>query len=325
MYNIMEKIDLKDKKILYQLNINSRQSIRQIGKKVGLPKSVVSYKIKRMQEKGIIKNFYTLINLSKLGYTQLRFYIKLKYTSPEKKKEILSYFINSRCAGIVHSVEGNFELVIYIYTKKIQNIYQYWQETLNKYKNYFSNQTISYYIKEDMYNYSFLNDKKTDRNKMTTLFEDIKEEKIDNLDFNILKMIAVNARKPTSEIAKKVGSSAVTISKKIKKMEDSGVIQGYRTNIDFPKIGYRWHKIDIDLRNFDELKKIITFLSKNPYFVAIDKTLGYKDLEIEFFLKDTQHLHQVMDNLLAEFPNSIKDCSVIRVLKTHKYEYLPSI
>jgi hypothetical protein len=32
----MEKLDLKDRKILYELDINSRQSFSQLGKKVGL-------------------------------------------------------------------------------------------------------------------------------------------------------------------------------------------------------------------------------------------------------------------------------------------------
>ena len=50
----IEKLDLKDRKILYQLELNCRQSNTQIGKKVGLSKDVITYRIKRMEEKGII-------------------------------------------------------------------------------------------------------------------------------------------------------------------------------------------------------------------------------------------------------------------------------
>jgi len=52
----MVKIDLKDRKILYQLDLNSRQSLTQIGKNVGLKKDVVSYRIKRLQDEGVIKD-----------------------------------------------------------------------------------------------------------------------------------------------------------------------------------------------------------------------------------------------------------------------------
>ena len=58
----MVKIDLKDRKILYELDLNSRQSLTAIGKKVGLKKDVVSYRIKKLEDEGIIKNYYAFID-----------------------------------------------------------------------------------------------------------------------------------------------------------------------------------------------------------------------------------------------------------------------
>jgi len=55
----MEKLDLKDRKILYQLDIDSRQSFRSIGRKVGLSKDIVATRVKKLQEKGIIIRFMT--------------------------------------------------------------------------------------------------------------------------------------------------------------------------------------------------------------------------------------------------------------------------
>ena len=62
LHNVnMHKIDLKDRKILYELDLNCRQSNTQIGKKVGLKRDVVSYRINRLQEEGVIKNFWTAL------------------------------------------------------------------------------------------------------------------------------------------------------------------------------------------------------------------------------------------------------------------------
>ena len=47
----MIKIDVKDRKILYELDTNSRQSIPQISKKVNLHKNAVHYRIKRLENK----------------------------------------------------------------------------------------------------------------------------------------------------------------------------------------------------------------------------------------------------------------------------------
>ena len=59
----MEKMDVKDRKILYHLDIDSRQSFNNIGKKVGLTRDNVAYRVKRLQDKGIITNFRTNIYL----------------------------------------------------------------------------------------------------------------------------------------------------------------------------------------------------------------------------------------------------------------------
>ena len=71
----MYKLDLKDRKILYELDLNCRQSNTQIGKKVGLKKDVVNYRINNMGKEGVIKNFWTAINTFKLGYDVFRVYI----------------------------------------------------------------------------------------------------------------------------------------------------------------------------------------------------------------------------------------------------------
>ena len=86
----MTKIDLKDRKILYELDLNCRQSNAQIGKKVGLGRDVVAYRIRRMQEEGVIKAFWTAIDTFRLGYNVYRIYINFDYLiTSDIKKEIL--------------------------------------------------------------------------------------------------------------------------------------------------------------------------------------------------------------------------------------------
>ena len=103
----MENVDLKDRRILYELDKNSRESFTQIGKKVGLHKNVVNYRIKRMQDKGIITNFYTVIDTFKLGYNSLRFYIVYQNITPTIREEIINHFVENKFTWWV----GSFELV----------------------------------------------------------------------------------------------------------------------------------------------------------------------------------------------------------------------
>ena len=79
----MEKIDVKDRRILYELDVDSRQSFRNIGRKVGLSKDVVASRVKKLKEKGIILRFFAYYDIHHLGYTFLRFYFKFQYVTPD--------------------------------------------------------------------------------------------------------------------------------------------------------------------------------------------------------------------------------------------------
>ncbi|MCW5721441.1 MAG: Lrp/AsnC family transcriptional regulator [Devosia sp.] len=55
---------------------------------------------------------------------------------------------------------------------------------------------------------------------------------LDAIDRNILRLLRLNARMPNAQIAEEVGLSASACLRRIKLMEQSGVIRGYTTIID---------------------------------------------------------------------------------------------
>ncbi|MGC9308318.1 MAG: Lrp/AsnC family transcriptional regulator, partial [Thermoplasmatota archaeon] len=102
----MADLDIKDRKILYQLDLDSRQSFRSIGRKVGLSKDTVIARVNRLEEAGVIDNYFTYIDTYKLGYTIFRCYFVFQYVSPEIEAEIINHFVNNSYAVNVNSLEG---------------------------------------------------------------------------------------------------------------------------------------------------------------------------------------------------------------------------
>jgi Lrp/AsnC family leucine-responsive transcriptional regulator len=318
----MEKLDLKDRKILYQLDINSRRSFSSIGRKVGLHKDVVANRVKRLQEEGIIKNFYAVIDTAKLGYHSFRFYFSYQNVTLEIKKEIIDYFVKNKYTETINSTEGNYNLVVFVWAKSLPDAYSVWDNALKKFRNYFSKKVFSAYIQELYYGYSFLLDEKTyestDRIKVQQWHASGKIVEIDDLDYQILKLFSENARISTVEITKQLNSTATTINNRIKKLMKSGVLIGFRVNIDFPKLGYYMFKVDIDLKQSLKLKNIIKYVEANPNLKWIIKTIGHVDLEFAFVLNNSHQLHQIMEDLSNKFPDTIKNYTYFNSIKTHK-------
>lgn len=161
----MEKIDLKDRKILYHLDLNSRESFRSIGRKVGLSKDIVASRVKKLQEKGIIIRFITRFDYSRLGLNPLRFYFKYQYVTPSIKKEIIDHFINCNYTTRVVSIEGSYDLAVLMLVKNISDIYTFWRKTLDKFGDNIANRIYSNYVGESLYHKSFLLDEKENRTK----------------------------------------------------------------------------------------------------------------------------------------------------------------
>jgi len=110
----MIELDVKDRKILYQLDLDSRQSFRSLGKKVGLSKDVVTGRVKKLQEKGVIKGFRAIVDYSRVGFNLYRFYFSFQNVSPELKQEIISYFFKNKYSTDIVSLEGKFDLLVAI-------------------------------------------------------------------------------------------------------------------------------------------------------------------------------------------------------------------
>src|SRR3989344_7743577 len=110
MINMANIVDSKDRQILFQLDLNARQSFSKIGKKVGLSKEVVGYRVKRMQKTGVIKGFYAIIDTGKLDYLSCRFFLKFMNISPNNEQEIIQYFVNHPDYWWVDSIDGTRDL-----------------------------------------------------------------------------------------------------------------------------------------------------------------------------------------------------------------------
>ncbi len=314
----MEKLDLKDRKILYVLDLDSRQSFRNIGRKVGLSKDIVTYRVKKLQEKGIIKRFFTYYDILQLGLNFLRFYFKFQYATPDIKKEIIDHFINDDYVNILFSCEGSYDLGVLMMVEDISDIYPLWKKTLTKYGDYFSKQVFSVYMGELTYGHPFLLDenKKTDTAPLSKNWGKVK---IDDFDLQILKLLVSNSRIPTLEIAKKLKSNVSTIHTRIKRLIDLKVILGFSIEIDLEKIGYQGWKVDFYLSEYNKINQIIKYIEKNPFLKSVDYTIGYADLELELIVRNINQLHSIIEDLHSKFPKIIRSYDYFCVVKQYKW------
>jgi len=186
---MIHKLDVKDKKILYELDLDARQTFSEIGKKVRLSKEVVNYRIRRLEKTGIIKGYYTLINMSKLGYITNRFFIKFRNNSPEEEQEIINFFVNHPKYWWVCSIDGFRDIGVGSWEKSIYGCHKRKEEVLMKYKKYIGNMDQSVYTGFYIYRRAYLVNKKLKDTESITYISE-KTEEHDDIDIKILRLIS---------------------------------------------------------------------------------------------------------------------------------------
>ena len=123
--------------------------------------------------------------------------------------------------------------------------------------------------------------------------------KIDDLNWQILGHLQRNARESFANIGRKVGLTSPAVAERVKKMEDLGIIEGYRTNISYVEAGHQLKAI-IMLRAF--MGKLKPFLDKVKSFqevVNCYRITGNENIIMEVVLRDQSHLEKFIDELIV--------------------------
>lgn len=318
------KLDLKNKKLLYELDLNSRQPFNELARKLKLSKTAVLYRINHLKKEGIIKQFQTVIDIGKLGFIGFRLYLSLQGTTPQKKKEIIEFFKQKSIVAWVVSIEGEYDLGILVLTKSIKEMNVLWKEILKKYVNYIKDRRLTIMTKASYFSRAFLLDLKQNIYEITLISEP-EEIEIDEKDKEILKLMAPNGRIPIIELASKVKLTPKTVIQRVKRLEDKKIIVGYKTVFDLEKLGYKYFKIHFKLRNVTEEKerKFKSFVKNNPNIVYDDEVLGGDDFEIELQVRDLDDLRNILNKIYEEFAEIIREHKIMQYYEEHKFLLLP--
>ena len=325
----MIKIDQKDRKILYYLDLNSRETFTQIGKKVGLKKDVVAYRVQRLQKEGLIKNFWTEINTFKLGYNVYRIYIKYQDINPNTKNEMINYLSNYKFAWAVMSIKGPIDLDLMFWVKDSFEFNKFWNSALEKYGTYFSDLTVSILTGGVAYKKSYLlydEQKKSESSReFFKLRSGGKTIEIDEIDYRILDEIAINARIPIIDLADKLGCSSQTVAYRIKNLIKNEVICAFRVGLDPGKIGLQNSVIDIYLRDHSKKKHLIEYIESNPYVQYLVDSVGWCDLQFEIMIQSIDHLDQFLEDIDVKFPGVIRKHDFWMSKIYHRLRSLPEL
>ncbi|GIL39077.1 Lrp/AsnC family transcriptional regulator [Roseiterribacter gracilis] len=144
-------------------------------------------------------------------------------------------------------------------------------------------------------------------------------DKLDAIDRKLLAVLRTNARIAISALADQVGITARLCGVRLKKLEDSGVIRGYRTLIDDvdarPVTGFV--RVSLSANGNQERARVEEFLRNTPAILEVHLVAGDADYLLRIEAADAAALTKfIADDLsrIALKPH-LQTLLVVRTLK----------
>ena len=315
------ELDLFDRKILYELDRNSKMSISKLSKKLRRSKPFILYRIKNLEKK-IITGYYAIIDMSKLGYFTFRVYFKFQQmTKIEEERFVEKVKKDIPQVWTITSMHGKWDYALFLGVKDITEFHELWNKIMLNYKNKVKSYNVSIYAPIYNFNRKFFIDSK--EMPLERVYGEGKLEKIDKIDEQLLKIYASNVRTPLIEIAEKLKISPDTVHRRIKNLEKSKIIAGYKLGLNFSELNLVPYRIDFQLSSIKKNKELFDYCKQNKYIYQINKTIGGADFEIEAIVKDLNHLLELIDEIKSKFKEAINEVEYFGFTTFHILKYIP--
>jgi len=322
--NALVKLDLKDKKLLFELDFNARAPYSQLAKAIGLSKQGTEYKVNNLIRKGVINGFYPVINVSKLGYIYCRLLLTLQDATKEKEEEIIAYLREHKKVFWLFSMQGMFDLLIVIWARSITEFRDFVEEIETRFGSHIKRRVET--VATDVIHYQHRYLLGVTETKEIHIKEVTETIEIDDIDKRILGILCSDTRISLVDIATQIKQSAKVVAYRIKRFEEKKVIEAYRPIINHGRIGFTYYKLFIYLNNIskEELKRLKMYIKNNPLVIYDVEAIGLPaDLDIELMVHSNQQLFGFIKDLKFRFPKLIGEYSTIIFMETLKVRYLP--
>jgi Lrp/AsnC family transcriptional regulator, regulator for asnA, asnC and gidA len=128
-----------------------------------------------------------------------------------------------------------------------------------------------------------------------------KNYEVDNVDLKILEILRDDAKKPFTEVAKKVHVSQGTVHVRMNKMEEAGIVEKTTVKINYAKLGFDITAfIGIYLEKSALYDQVVARLKQIPEITSIHYTTGNYSMFVKIHCRDTNHLKEVLHDKMQQ-------------------------
>ncbi|MFH1072011.1 MAG: Lrp/AsnC family transcriptional regulator [Nanoarchaeota archaeon] len=319
-------LDLKDRRLLYELDKNSRMSLTKLGKKIRLSKEVVFHRLNNLVARGYILRFQTVVSVYRLGYQSYKIYLKLQDMTRQRHDELQDYLLRDANVYWIGNCQGRWDMIIAIWVQSIHDVAHFLDNLLNTFSQNIHEKQLTITKEMWQWNRKWLLEEKGEPVEMGE-GKNTPQIAVDDHDIAILRALASNSRIKLVDLAKKTGTSLTVARYRLRELERRKIIIGYKYALNPKLLHYETCKAFITFKNVTPQRKqaIMTACKYHPHIINAVLTLGPWDLELEMEVENFEQYYRIMAELQEAHSELIRGYESVIISSEPKQVFMPGV
>ncbi len=318
------QLDNLDLALISALDFGPRIGLKSIAEQLGRSQQVIDYRLRTLQKRGFIAGFYPVIDTFRLGYRYCRLFVQLSDLSPTQTKKIKDFVHRHPAVLWCYRMEGDFNVVLVFWTKSLEEF----EQLSNNFLALVGTHVLSHNQNQvyKLEHFPLAQVLLTSPHAPLSLSESGESLDIDTLDTRILRALSNDARAPFSQLAYRCKTSDKVIAYRINRLEERGIIRGYRPLLNWTTAGRLFFKLFIQVNHSKNriVERLYSYVTTTPELLYIVRGVGAPgDIDMEVVVTGYSELFAFIDRLRRRFPGSIRSTSHYHFTDCYKVNYFP--
>ena len=314
------RLDVLDRKLLCELDTNSRQTLSQLARKLRQGRDRIGYRLDRLIEEKIVKQCTVMINPYRLGFTLFKTYLKVS-KHKERYTALLSLLKSHPRVYWIADCDGRWDLIFATFAKNPHEFLQIQNAILGACNDIVLSFTNFTLVNLWVYRKNYL----LEGSKESFLVGGPPSEySLERIEWEMLRLLSRDARMSVAEIARGLDTTEAIVRYRLEQLEQSGVVAGYRVELDLAKLGMLFFKAQLYLQEYGskEIAALRKFCAAHPNITYFIEQIGDAPAEIELEVDGYEQFTAIIDQVRTAFPRCIRNVETVMIHRS-RFKWVP--
>ncbi len=312
------RLSNSSKRILSAAFLQARTSFAEVARQLGVREHSVRQALSHLKEQGVIKVF-PVINVHALGYTDYCMFLSLEPKSKTSRAQLLEFLLRSPLTAWVGELGGEFQYTASLFTRNVSELDPFLRSLARYSKGGLVEKAFAIRLNWISFRPKYLWSGKA---KIETLnrANNVPFAEIDKEDHLLLRQMAAEPDKNEAQLARSLSLPSTTCGYRLRRLEEKGVIVGYRYQYDPSLIGFTCYRLLIyeTYSSSNLVERLYKYSVDHENITGFVRCMGNWDYEIHVEVSSPRQLPEIVNDIYDLFGDSIRTIRTLSDVATHK-------